>query len=75
MIGELIQKLSTDTMKTTINSDFTLLTLERYLRNNTENEELTIQDNIKLSLLFPQSIKSLYPKDKLRYGHQINIHS
>lgn len=44
MIGELIQKLSTDTMKTTINSDFTLLTLERYLRNNTENGELTIQD-------------------------------
>lgn len=44
MIGELIQKLSSDTMKTTINSDFTLLTLERYLRNNTENGELTIQD-------------------------------
>lgn len=44
MIGELIQKLSSDTMKTTINSDFTLLTLERYLRNNTEEGELTIQD-------------------------------
>ncbi|WP_281635843.1 hypothetical protein [Flavobacterium marginilacus] len=44
MIGELIQKLSSDTMKTTINSDFTLLTLERYLRNNAENGELTIQD-------------------------------
>ena len=45
MISDLIEKITLDTiMKSTIKSDLTLLTLERYLRNNTEGGNLTFQD-------------------------------
>ncbi|OHT43968.1 hypothetical protein [Flavobacterium tructae] len=43
MISELIEKFETS-MKGTIKSDLALLTLERYLRNNTEGGVLAVQD-------------------------------
>ncbi|URC11737.1 MULTISPECIES: hypothetical protein [unclassified Flavobacterium] len=45
MIGDLIEKFTQDTsMKSSIRSDLALLTLERYLRNNTEGGVLRAQD-------------------------------
>lgn len=65
MIGELIKDLTSDTLKSTIKSDFTLLTLERYLRNNTENGELALQDKEMLVGFAESLILNTNKKDNI----------
>lgn len=73
MIGELIKDLNkNETEAGSIKSDFTLLTLERYLRNNNENGELCIQDKEMLvgfaeSLILNNKKSIVIDKDEISY--------
>lgn len=63
MIGELVKDLS-DTTASTLKTDFALLALERYMRNNNEKSELCMQDKEMLTG-FAESIILNYKKSDL----------